>query len=240
MGKNVSVAAALVSFAAFLILQACQVQGVQLPDWLFWAIVIFGVSMGVICSFVVLHWAFGVIRNAVFRFCSTWGLRWPWPLYRKDRPSPLQWLVDLAQEQVQNPAKYLVPTDRVVLNFDRDALRPYLRVRTFYQYLGLHSLVVGQPEGFPTFLGEQLPDKIEDQGGKTNIDPGGEAIVDLDVFIPDKFLKAVCDEYDSGAIRSLELYGLKAKIAVKARDGSGDLNRWWNLGAPRPSFRLNR
>lgn len=168
----------------------------------------------------------------------------PIELTRKGRvsnhqPSPDQWLLDRATEQQHNPIPFLVRQDTLMMRFTKDARRPKLSIRIYYTNLGIYDLEVGYPEGYPSYQSEQLPDFIRAIEGKTNVPAhGGRWSVDLNIFIPEEFMKPICEELESedGIIRGIELNGVTAKVWVK---GDSEIHRL-SLGQPRMTVRQNR
>ena len=153
-------------------------------------------------------------------------------------PNPNQWLFDQVAQQRKNPSRHLVVTERLAMNLVRDNVRPYLWVRVYYKYFGVHELVISQAGGYASFNSEQLPDNIiRKEGGYTNVAPGGDVIFDLTIFIPAAFLEEVCQEYGAGEIRGLGLRDVRADVWVKGSDAS---TVPLGLGADRMIFRVNR
>ncbi len=160
------------------------------------------------------------------------------PIYKRDKPNPQQWLLDIAQGQRDNPLTHLVITDRIWFHINRDAKRPYLTLRIFYRNLGIFDLLVEHPEGYASYKSEKLPDYIRASRGKNNVPAGRDGSFDLEVFIPDKFLTDVCTELDSitGELRGLGLEHMMAGVYIK---GEEQLFQWY-FGESRTIFRPNR
>ncbi len=149
-------------------------------------------------------------------------------------------LVEIAERQRDNPTTHLIVRDRIYFEFKRDVIRPYLWVRIFYNNLGVHDLLVGRPEGFAYYDGEQLPDKIELEEGQNNVPANdGNGEIDFKIYIPKGFVEKVSKETDFGTreIRKLQLHNVSTKVYVQ-----GDTTRFvkWTLGGDRLIFRPNR
>lgn len=142
-------------------------------------------------------------------------------------PSASQWLLEIAEQQRQIPASHMVVSDSRVMDFRYDyqhvIRRPYVRLRIEAKYLGVHTLEVGTPSGYPTCGGEQLPDYIRAEDGHTNVGPSGIVIFNLDIYIPEEFMHEVIKEYENGVIKRLSVAGLTASIRVR---GDSDTTNW--------------
>ena len=185
-----------------------------------------------------ISWALLVIGLMILFRPQRLLQRYKSPVSSKDKTE--QWLLAHAEKQRDNPASYLVATDRILFDFNRDARRPRLHMRLYYVNRGVYDLVVSQPEGYPFYQGEQLPDLITDRGVKNNVPAGdGNLLIDLDVFIPEQFMVAVCQELDTGAgeVRQLGLNDLSCKVWIKGDDSR---EHRLGLGSDRMIIRPNR
>ena len=186
--------------------------------------------------------ALGVLSHGVWLWSKPMRSRygWRWPLYRRDKPNPHQGLIDMAKLRQGNPITHLVITDRIIMRFDRDDARPYIRLRISYANLGLNQVLVGDPEGYAYFGSTRLPEYIRDMGGKHQSPAGHTGSgFDIDVYIPPEILKNLCDEVDSasGEVRSIDFRQVSAKVRVEV-EGAPVIP--WILGAHREIFRPNR
>ena len=177
---------------------------------------------------------FAASKTLLPHLAANWVIRTP--VFRR-RPNQFQWLFDQAEAQRTNPSSHLVVTDRIAMRLLRDKVRPYLWVRVYYKYLGVHELVISQAVGYASFNSEQLPDNItRNEGGYTNVAPGGTVLFDLNIYIPPEFLEDFCREYDAGEIRGLGLRDVRAKVWVKDNDAPPVP---LGLDADRMTFRVN-
>ena len=226
-------AATVAFFASGTILAVFQVQGEKMPEPLASLLIIIMIIMGSISVVIVAQ---DVIPRIVAPIRHR---RLRSPIYDLNAAHPLQWLLNIADAQRDNPTAHLVITDRIVMDFNRDAKRPRLRIRLYYRNLGVHNLMVSDPVGYPYYQSERLPDLIQDRGGTHNVPVDGSLQFDLEVFIPEQFLKDICSELDSptGEIRQLSLSDLHARVRVN-EDGSKETG--WTLGDQRMIIRPNR
>ncbi len=231
MEKRIGISAAILGFSPGIVLGIFEVMGWKMPEQLAVVLVVIMVVAGVIALVVLLHSIWIWTRRIRNRYALQF------PVYRRDKPNPLRWLIDRAEEQRDNPLTHLVVTDRIWSSFDRHAKSPYLALRIFYTNLGLYDLKVGQPEGYAYYNSDRLPDRIISEGGLNNVPAGAKSYISLNVYIPPEFLEDVCKEVESDTkeLRGLELREIKASVHIK--DDARQV--WWLLGAERTFFRSN-
>ena len=139
------------------------------------------------------------------------------PIYDKTKPNPLQWLIDIAEKQRDNPYTHIVLTDCIWFSYNAGEASPCLRIKIYFKNLSIYNLVVGMPEGRVIYKGEELPNPIPKVSGGCNVVPGGDIIFDLSIYIPDKFKEDICSETGSSTkeIRNLSLGGLRSEVKIK-------------------------
>ena len=192
--------------------------------------------MGFAAVGVALHKAWEILWPPLR---TNWGLQFL--IYRK-RPNPLQWLIDIAENQRRNPISHLVITDRIIMGVHLNDHRPRLQVRVCFTNLGMHDLIISQPEGYPYFGNEKSTDYIRDEGGYHTVPDGNSAAsFNLDIYIPAEFLDGVRKEVESppGEVRSISLGRLRVMVRVSA-EGAPSVR--WSIGARENTeiFRPNR
>jgi len=234
MDKRIGWPAGIIAFVSASILAAFEVQQMKMPDTIFVVLVAVLVGTGTMAFIFLFHGIYVWVKPVLKRY--SFGVS----IYRRGKPNPLQWLIDIAEKQKDNPTTHLIVRDRIYFEFKRDALCPYLWVRIFYSNLGLHDLLISKPRGFVYYGGAQLPNKIEFDEGQSNVSAnGGNGEFDFKIYIPKELVETVSRETDSetGEVRRLELHHISAKVYIK-----GDNTRFvkWTPGGDRVIFRPNR
>ncbi len=232
MDKRIGWPAAGIAFFYGTVWTIYEVQDRKMPDLL--ADILLAVALVAISILVI------VLTRNIWVWTRPIRKRYAFQVsvHRRDKPNPLQWLVDRAEEQRDNPVTHLIVTDRIWSSFDRHAKSPYLALRIFYTNLGLYDLQIGQPEGYAYYNSDRLPDRIISERGFNNVPAGAKSYISLNVYIPPKFLEDICKEVESDTkeLRGLELREIKASVHIK--DNARQV--WWLLGAERTFFRPNR
>ena len=234
MEKRIGWSATTVSISTGIVLAIYEVMGWKMSVLV--ANTLIGITSlaGFIAVIVLCHAIWVWVRPILRRY----GLRFP--IYRKDKPNPLQWLIDIAEKQRDNPTSHLVITDRIIMGVHLGDKRPRLRVRVCFANFGLNDLTISHPEGYPYFGKEKSNDQIRDEGVKYNVPAGHTSTsFDLDIYIPAEFLDDVRNEVNSpsGEVRVIRLVYLDAKVQVKS-DDSPIVK--WSIGGNREVFRPNR
>ena len=205
-----------------------------MPDRLAITLVVAMGIMALVATLVMVHGLLGYMKPLYYR----WVLQSP--IRRRETVNPHQWLIDLVEKQRQNPTSHLVITDRIIMGVHLDDKRPRLWVRVYFTNFGVNDLTISQPEGYPRFGDEQSDHRIEDEGGCHNVPAGNSATsFDLNIYIPDPFLKDVRNEVESlsGEVKSINLAQVRARVQANA-DGSPIVS--WSIGTRRETFRPNR
>lgn len=231
MSRRIAIPATIIAFLAPTILAIYEVMEWKMPEWLAKALIAIAAIAIIIAIIVML--------NGIWVWISPIRKRYALrnPLYREDKPNPLQWLIDIADKQRDNPSTHIVLTDSIWFSYTRDAVLPCLRLKVYYKYFGVHNLIVGHPEGFVVYKGEELPNFIQGGEGGCNVTPEEDIIFDLEIYIPEKFKEDMCTELYSGTgdIRNLSLNKLKAKIQV----GNNPKTILWHITPTKMIIRRN-
>jgi hypothetical protein len=233
MEKRIAISATIVGIIPGIVLAIYEVMGWKMPALVAIILIIIASLAWVIALIILCHGIWVWTRPMRKRYALQF------PIYRCDKPNPLQWLVDIAEKQKHNPTTHLVIEDLIWFSFNRDEKRPFLWLRIYYRNLGVNDLVITQLEGYAYYKSEKLPDYINGGEVKNNVAAEGIGIFDVNVYIPSQFVKDVCAEIDSptGELRDLGLHELCPKVYV-----DGDITHYirWNIGQRRLIFRPNR
>ncbi len=223
MEKRIGWSATTVSISAGIVLAIYEVMEWKMPDIVANVLIAITSLAGFIAVTVLCHSVWVWSRPIRKRYALQL------PVYGRDKPNPMQWLLDTAKEQRDLPCNHLVFTDCVWFDFSRDDKRPRLRIQISYKNLGIYDLSVGQPYGYVSYKSEQLPDHIIETEAHTTVPSGGIIPFHLDVYIPKEFHADICAEMDSamGEIRGIDLQGLKVKVHAKADDAPSVLLSLW-------------
>ena len=141
---------------AFVILfGAYEVQQKTWPDWLFVVAVIAGLLLLIGGT---MAWSVGYLFIPIVSFLKKHRLQSP--VVNRNAPDPNQWLLDIAKEDANDPARNLLILEQTVTNKDlRPGLhRPWIELGLKLYNCGVHSILVGPTEGYARFKGEELPD----------------------------------------------------------------------------------
>ena len=135
-----------------------------MPTWLAVALLVVFLVALVTFGVVLFHALWGLIGNwwAVYRLQP--------PLVRKDRPDPNQWLLDIAKEDAENPAQFLLITDSMIVNSDlhEHLERPWIELGVTLRNCNVHTVTVGDVTGHARFHGNELREPISGSTGKSN------------------------------------------------------------------------
>lgn len=232
MEKRIGVAGGIAALTPPVLFGIFEVMEWKMPNWLAVIFVSVTAIVGFIALLVLLHglwiWSKSVRMHI--------GLQIPSPFYRKNKPNPNQWLIDLAERQRQTPQDFFAFTGQMAVGLSRNDKRPYLSVRCYYRNYSVHRWEIGELKGYVRWKNEQLPEEVKQDGSIQQIAPLEHIVFDWKVHIPSEYLVDLCIEYDSGEIKSLNLSGLTATLRVN----SGDSDVRVSLGHPNDVIRINR
>ncbi len=206
----------------------------KMPESIFIALITVLSIMGGIAFVILIHSIWIWIRSRTI--WKRYALRLP--IYRRGEPNPLQWLIDEADKQRDNPVPYLVVTDCILLEYKRDMKRPYVKLRIIYTNFGIHDLKVAGAEGYVRYDGERL-ERIDPEGGRSNVAGGcGTSALDVLAYVPHDLVEGLSRDMESTTreIRKLELNELSVKVYV---EGDDTRSVKWNLGSSPVIFRRN-
>ena len=114
--KRLGGAATIAAVGIATILAINQVQGWEMPDWLAVSLL---VAAAVMVLIAILVAAFEV-RKWLKQLVDPWGIRTP--IFRSDKPDPHQWLLDIANDDANNPAQGLALVEATIdLRYIEDA-----------------------------------------------------------------------------------------------------------------------
>lgn len=201
-------AATFAFLCAGAILAAFQVQRIEMPTLVFYILVGVMLIVGNIALVIVVFDG----ARFVAKLVPHWGLRSP--LFRKDMPNPLQWLLDLAKKDEESPTDGVVIVRRRVVRWDFTARRPYvdLEIRLFNG--SVHTLLFGKVTGHVS-RGELLDDEVEDDNNgysrvpRYHVDP-----LRLRQYIPKDQVESIYGELTDSAIRSLDFTGVLLPMKI--------------------------
>ena len=154
MSRNVlgAIGGTAALLALVILFGAYEVQQEKFPGWLFASAVIVGVLLLVGGT---LAWSTAYIILPVREFFSSRHFRWP--TVRKDTPDPNQWLLDIAKEDAENPARLFFITDAILLPNDVDLSpeldRPYIGLGVELHNCNVHNVLIGGVTGYARFHG---------------------------------------------------------------------------------------
>ena len=95
-------------------------------------------------NFWVLDWIFPALGLALF-IIVIWQIRKTKPTIVSKNDTTLSKLPSIAERQKGNPCTHLVITDRIWLDFKRNAKRLYVWLRIYYTNLGVNDLMDSHP-----------------------------------------------------------------------------------------------
>lgn len=230
MEKRVAVSAGILAVTPPVALAIFEVMQWKMQVWVAIALLSITAVVGLAALLFLLHAAW--VWSRPYR--ARYGLRLQ--VYDRNEPNPNQWLLDMAEKQLDNPTSHLVITERIMLGNNLGDNRPWLRLRVRLANYGVHDLIISQPEGYPYFGNEKSSDFIRDQGGTHNVPAGNTATsFDLDIYIPAEFLEDVRGEVDlSGEVRSIRLGQLRVMVRANA-EGAPSVG--WSIGGDPEVFR---
>jgi hypothetical protein len=211
--KRLGAAATIAAVGIATILTINEVQGWEMPVWLAGSLLIARAWMVIIAALVVAL----EIRKWLKQLADTWGIRTP--IFRKDKPDPHQWLLDIAQEDADNPARHLIILKQTITNMDlrSDRMRPWIELGFTLYNGGVHNILVGPVKGHAHFKGDELSDPIEDAGGRSNKPRGHVHDYKVRQYLPADVAKAIYDEIcRTQRVRSLGL----SKVTLEVRGES--------------------
>jgi hypothetical protein len=139
----------------------------------------------------------------------------------KAKRDPNQWLFDIAREDANNPARHLVIREQTVTNCDLRAerYRPWIEFGLTLYNGGVHDILVGPAQGHANYKGNELPDKIESEGGSRK-PRGHEHVYKLKQYLPAEIAEAIDDERrQTQKIRSLSLSTVRLAVQSEGPDG---------------------
>lgn len=201
--------------AVGVLLGAYQVQGKTMPGWLFWSVVVSG---AIIFSVTTLVWLWVVAIIPARTYLQRRTFRWPLP--RKDAPDPNQWLLDIAREDADNPARHLMILSQTISNMDlRQATRrPWVELSFSLYNGGVHNILVGPISGHAKYKGDEL-DECIDVPGQSRKPRGHIHPLKIRVYVPkdeaDNIYKEIAT---SRQVRSLSLTGVRLDVRAECPD----------------------
>jgi hypothetical protein len=218
MGTNrIAFAAPAAGVCAGLLLGLFEVQGWEMPDWLAVPLLLVLVSGTIV--FVAIA-GYEVSRGIAWLRSK---LEWRWPISIKQHgiPDPNQWLLDLAQQQVESPGAYWVRTAQYLESWDVGAVRPYVRLRFEYFNGGIHVLKVTGATGYPTVFGERCADQVFDANRSWHsVPPAHPSLVTLTVYFPKEMADRMHQAISQGALNGvIGLLDVTFGLAVEADGG---------------------
>lgn len=119
-------------------------------------------------------------------------------------------------------------TERTILRWNLEAKRPHITLRVSYINRSLYDLEIGRPEGIVFYNGNQLPDRLYDDGGHNNVGVNISSHTQFDIYIPKEFVDDIHREISSptGEVKGLNLQSVKTKVRIV-----GDTEESvWSLG----------
>ena len=210
MERRIGTFAGIASVSVFLVLAIYEVQEWKMPDRLAITLVVAMGIMALVATLVMVHGLLGYMKPLYYR----WVLQSP--IRRRETVNPHQWLIDLVEKQRQNPTSHLVITDRIIMGVHLDDKRPRLWVRVYFTNFGVNDLTISQPEGYPRFGDEQSEITASKMKEAAIMCPAGNSATsfDLNIYIPDPFLKDVRNEVESlsGEVKSINLAQVRARV----------------------------
>ena len=210
MDTRIFLAAGLAIAAAAALPGIFDSQGWRMASWLGTGLVVFIAVMGSVAVGAVVH----SLWRATEPIRKSFGLRWPF--YRRDRPNPLQWLLDEADRQRDNPLSHLVFTERLITHQERNPGRPYVRLNLTYHNYGVHALLAGMPFGNVSFGRDRL-ERIElEHDGQNTVPANHIGVLHFDLYIPPALSENVFNEIDSErGLVSLDFGGLTIRVQLQ-------------------------
>lgn len=211
------IAGSAVVLSAFVLLGVYEVQVKTMPDWLFWSVVTLA---GLVLVASVSVWLFVYVVVSIGRWLKSW--EWRLPATRKGVPGPHEWLLDIAREDADNPARHLLILKQMITNMDLrpDTRRPWIELGFTLYNGGVHNILVGPVKGHAHFKGDELSDPVEGAGGKSNKPRGHVHEYKLKQYLPADVAEAIYDEIcRTQRIRSLGLS--KVTLEVRAQTPGG-------------------
>ncbi len=201
--------------AAVLLPEVYQAAGETVPDWMFnlSRLLIFGVILIGLPAWLVLS------LIPVVSFLRSY--RYLWPMHRKDAPDPNQWLLDIAREDANDPARHLIIRRQTFINceFSPEKYRPWIELGLTIYNGGVHDILVGPAEGHGIYKGNELPDKIESDGGSRK-PRGHEHVFKMKQYILPEIAKEIHQErMGTGTIRSVSLSAVRLTVTSEGPNG---------------------
>ena len=205
---------AAVSTGFLILFGAYEASEKTMPDSLFYALAAIGavlIGMGIGIPFLIAATRFARAR------------RWRWPSVRKDTPEPHQWLLQVAKEDAENPARHLLTLSQIISNMDLDpkTCRPWVEFGFGLYNGGVHSVLIGPVSGRASYHGNQLVDSAEGEGGKSTKPRGHLHTYKIKQYIPNDIAAAVHEEIaKTHKLRSFSLSGVSIEVQSEISDGA--------------------
>jgi hypothetical protein len=206
------IAGAGVVLTTAVLLGTYEVQGKTMPDGLFWLVVI--ASLAVFCLAASL-WLVVYLALPTWRFVQS--LEFRSPVVSRNGPMPHQWLLDIADEDQDNPESAVSILSGRVRAWNVNARRPHIDLGITVFNGSVYTLFFGGAEGRADFRGDPLPEEIEDQrgGGHVGVPRKTSYEIWLRQYIPQDVCGPILKEIQSGTLESLRLYGVRVPIRAE-------------------------
>lgn len=216
--RNLGIAAGGVSFALFAILQLFDTQNWTMPDSLGVVFTIGLSSFGLVAAAVALN----EIRKGLFWLLGQF--EWHRPIVRKGLPDPKQWLLDIAKEDAENPARFLLITDTMItkLDFSPDIEMPWIELGVELLNCNVHAVTVGGVSGRARFHGNELREAVIEVAGKSHKPRGHRHVYRMKQYLsPDQAVQIHAERLEetkaAGSqrrkeLRSLDLSGVAIEV----------------------------
>ena len=177
-----------------------------------------------------LAWSTAYIILPVREFFSSRHFRWP--TVRKDTPDPNQWLLDIAKEDAENPARLFFITDAILLPNDVDLSpeldRPYIGLGVELHNCNVHNVWIGGVTGYARFNGKELGQAIEGSRGKSSMPRGHKQVYKMRQYLSKEQAAQIhaemveetkiCTGQRRKELRSLSLSGVVIEGECEGRD----------------------
>lgn len=171
-------------------------------------------AIGFVAGIILFSfWASVELWTLARAFLGRWGLRRP--IFRKSKPNPNQWLVDIAAEDEANPASRIKIIQASVLRWDLEAKRPYIIFRVILFNGTVHSVLFGAAQGYASYKGESLGEVIRDQNdGHTRVPRGSPYDMVLTQYVPHNEIETIHKELGSGLMRLFDFGAVTIEFGI--------------------------
>lgn len=205
--------AATIGFAGIAaILAINQVQGWEMPIWLAGSLLAASAVMAGIATLVAAL----EVRKWLRQLVDPWGIRTP--IFRTDKPDPHQWLLDIANDDVSNPAQGLALVEATIdLRYIQDA-SPRV-VLTFWIFNGgVYKIKFESLEGHIYWNSSPLGSGLEFSEGKGSWWPRyHKGRIRITQYLPDEVKAAVVSrkyQLEDSIVRGFELHSVVLHVTA--------------------------